>query len=323
VAEHFFASRAPGEPGLALFLNAGDPPLDQLPGILRALDAAGLDCLELAVPFPDSPTDGPVIRRSADRALAGGVGLDDVLDVVAATRPSLHRLRIALFADWSYSVRHRSLDDVLLRVTAADLDGFLLHGLPPRLRPDYRAVARYAGLPIVTTCYATSPPEVIADAAEHATAYLYLVAQYGRSGTTKAPDEVGLVRAIDALRTGTDAPIAVGFGVRTAADVARVHRLGADAAIVGTAAVAEVERIVDPAGTGAVPLGRHSSAALGDAVTEALVDLVRSLRPAAPARPTSPLELVHPAQPVRQAAVTGAGPPFTGHGSVHDWEAAR
>jgi tryptophan synthase alpha chain len=296
VAELFFGDRAPGQPGLALFLNAGDPPLDQLPGILRALDAAGLDCLELAVPFPDSPTDGLVIRRSAQRALdsPGGVGLDDVLDVVAATRPALRRLRIALFADWSYTVKHRSVDDVLLRVAAADVDGFLLHGLPPRQRDSYHAAARHAGLPIVTTCYATSAPAVVVDAAAHATAYLYLVAQYGRSGTTQAPDGTALSATIATLRALTRAPIAVGFGVRSADDVARVQRLGADAAIVGTAAVAEVER------------ARSATAAHGGCdVAEALVDLVRSLRSAP------------------QPAVTGSGPPFTGHGSVHDLEAAR
>jgi tryptophan synthase alpha chain len=218
------------------------------------------------------------------------VGLADVLDVVAATRPTLRRLRIALFADWSYTVKHRSLDDVLLRVAAADVDGFLLHGLPPRQSDTYYAAARQAGLPIVTTCYATSPPAVVADAAAHAGAYLYLVAQYGRSGTTQAPDEARLAGTIATLRTLTPAPIAVGFGIRTADDVARVHRLGADAAIVGTAVVAEVEQ---------------ARSTPGSDVAQALVKLVRSLRP------------------TRQPAVTGAGPPFTGHGSVHDLEAAR
>ncbi|HEV7758216.1 MAG TPA: tryptophan synthase subunit alpha, partial [Acidimicrobiales bacterium] len=153
------------EPGLVLFLNAGDPPLDQLPDILRALDAAGVDCLELAVPFPDSPTDGPVIRRSAQRALARGVDLDAVLDLVAATRPTLRHLRVALFADWSHTVKRLPLDDVLRRVAAAGADGFLLHGLPPRRRADYHAAAHHAGLPLVTTCYLTSPPAVVADAA--------------------------------------------------------------------------------------------------------------------------------------------------------------
>jgi tryptophan synthase alpha chain len=270
------AADRPDRPGLALFLNAGDPPLALLPDILRALDDCGLDCLELAVPFPNSPTDGPVIRRSAQRALAGGVGLDEVLELVAATRPALHHLRIALLADWSYSVKRRPLDRVVQRIADAGADGFLLHGLPPRLRADYHASAGEAGLPIVATCYRTSRPEVMADAAAQATAYLYLVAQYGRSGTTRATDETELAGAIATLKMLTPAPVAVGFGVRTAADVARVHRLGADAAIVGTAAVAEVERL-------------RTEADGGD-VAATLAELVLALRP------------------VRTPAIAGAGP---------------
>ena len=258
-----FAHRAPDRPGLAVFLNAGDPPLGVLPDVLRALDECGVDCLELAVPFPDSPTDGPVIRRSAQRALAGGVGLDEVLDVVAATRPALRHLRIALFADWSYTAKRLPTYEVVRRVADCGADGFLLHGLPPRRRPIFHQIAHDNGLPIVTTCYRSSPPTVMADAAAHATAYLYLVAQYGRSGTTRAVDATELADAIATVKALTRVPVAVGFGVRSAEDVARVHGLGADAAIVGTAAVAEVERArID-----------------GRDVTAALAELARSLRP--------------------------------------------
>ena len=260
----FFPDRGPGRPGLALFLNAGDPPLDRLPDVLRTLDDQGVDCLELAVPFPDSPTDGPVIRRSAQRALAGGVGLDEVLAVLAATRPGLRHLRIALFADWSYTAKHRPMYEVIRRVADCGADGFLLHGLPPRRRPIYHQIAHDTGLPIVTTCYRTSQPAIVAETAAHATAYLYLVAQYGRSGTTVAVDEAQLATTITAIKALTMVPVAVGFGVRTARDVARVHRLGADAAIVGTAAVDEVER----------------AQAEGRDVSEALAALVDVLRPA-------------------------------------------
>jgi tryptophan synthase alpha chain len=276
----FFPRRGPGRPGLALFLNAGDPPLDQLPDVLRTLDDRGVDCLELAVPFPDSPTDGPVIRRSARRALAGAVGLDEVLAVIAATRPALRHLRIALFADWSYTAKHRPMYEVIRRVADSGADGFLLHGLPPRRRPIYHQIAHDTGLPIVTTCYRTSRPDVVAETAAHATAYLYLVARYGRSGTTAAVDEAQLAGTITTIKALTLVPVAVGFGVRTARDVARVHRLGADAAIVGTGAVDEVERAL----------------AEGRDVGEALAALVGRLRPdRQPARRPVPVPVAVPA----------------------------
>jgi tryptophan synthase alpha chain len=242
VAEFF--PRRRGRAGLALFVNAGDPPLDVLADVVRMLDEAGVDCLELAVPFPDSVTDGPVIRRSADRALAAGVGLDETLGFVAAVRGRLRHLRIALFADWSHTVRPLSLRSTIGRVADSGADGLLVHALPPRARPAYHRAAQEAGLPVVTTCYAGSDGEVMAEAAAHVSAYLYLVAHYGRSGTAPAGGYGPLAGAIARLRDATAAPIAVGFGIRSAEDVARVHDLGADAAVVGTAAVSVVERAV-------------------------------------------------------------------------------
>ncbi|MER7491063.1 tryptophan synthase subunit alpha [Streptomyces pharetrae] len=238
----FFAGRHPNRPGLAVFANAGDPPLATLPDLAAMLDDHGVDCLELAVPFPASPTDGPVIRRSADRALAAGTTLPRVLDAVAAIRPALRRLRIALLADWSHSVKGTDLGHFARSVADAGCDALLLHGLPPRLRAAHYAAARDAALPLVTTCYAVSGPQTVSEAARHASAYVYLVAHYGRSGThtTAAPHQ--LATTLTALRAQTTSPIAVGFGIRTGADIAALGDLGADAAVVGSAGVARIEQ---------------------------------------------------------------------------------
>ncbi|MFJ6759297.1 tryptophan synthase subunit alpha [Streptomyces sp. NPDC091273] len=240
----FFTGRAPGgPPGLALFLNAGDPPLPVLHDLVLMLDQEGVDCLELAVPFPDSVTDGPVVRRSARRALeAGGADLDDVLAFIAGVRPHLAHLRIALLADWSHSLKHRDLAATTGEIASAGADGLLLHALPPRLREEHLESARAAGLPVVTTCYASSPAEVRAQAAAQAGAYLYLVAHYGRSGTAPAAGHAALAQTVTDLRAHTTSPIAVGFGVSTRQDVEAVGASGADAAIIGSAAVAAVER---------------------------------------------------------------------------------
>jgi tryptophan synthase alpha chain len=225
-----------------VFANAGDPPLAALPELAAMLDDNGVDCLELAVPFPGSVTDGPVIRRSADRALAGGTTLESVLDAVATVRPALRRLRIALLADWSHSVKGTDLGHFARSVADAGCDALLLHGLPPRLRASHYAAARGAGLPLVTTCYAVSDPQTVSEAARHASAYVYLVAHYGRSGTRAkaAPDR--LAAALTALRAETTSPVAVGFGIRTRADITALGDLGADAAVVGSAGVARIEQ---------------------------------------------------------------------------------
>ncbi|MGH3720055.1 MAG: tryptophan synthase subunit alpha [Pseudonocardiaceae bacterium] len=239
----FFADRHPGDIGLAVFLNAGDPPLDQLEDLVLQLDACRVDCLELAVPFPDSVSDGPVIRRSARRALEGGIDLDATLAFVASVRPRLSHLKIALLADWSHTARALPPREFVGRVQSAGADALLLHGLPPRLRQGYYETAHLLGQPIVSTCYATSADAVLDEAGRHGSAYLYLAAHYGKTGAGPA-DYGALAPVITALRRRTEIPIAVGFGVRDRSHLAALRDVGADAAIVGSTWVAHIERAV-------------------------------------------------------------------------------
>jgi tryptophan synthase alpha chain len=239
-ASPFFADRPADRTGLVLFLVAGDPPLDAFREIVLMMDEREVDCLELAVPFPDSPTDGPVIQESARRALDRGVDLDATLGFVESIRPELSHLKIALLADWSYSIKGTPLHDFLARVQSSGSDGLLIHGLPPRLRPEYYEAADATGLPIVTTCYATSDEAVLHDAAEHASAYIYLVSAYGRSGTVGPPDHSALVPVLETLRERSNVPIAVGFGIKDRSHVEGVGAVGADAAIIGSTCVARV-----------------------------------------------------------------------------------
>ena len=238
MSARFFAEPPPGRPGLAVFLNAGDPPLDVLRELVLRLDALKVDCLELAVPFPNSPSDGPVIRESADRALADGVDRDAVFAFVESVRPQLTHLKIALLADWSYSIKDLPVREFVERVQGAGADGLLVHGMPPRLRPAYYETAADVGQPIVTTCYSSSQPAVIEEAADNGSAYIYLVSAYGKSGTVGPPDHSALEPVLQTLRARTDIPIAVGFGVKTKSDIEALGAVGADAAIVGSACVA-------------------------------------------------------------------------------------
>lgn len=263
----FFARRAAGEPGLALFLNAGDPPLSTLGDIVQMLEELRVDCLELAVPFPDSCTDGPVIRRSAARALRTGADLAAVLGALEAVHPQLTHLRVALLIDWSHTIKPVPMPEAIARLAGCAADALLIHGLPPRLRPGYYRAAREHGVPIITTCYPRSGVAVQAHAAAHASAYLYLVAHYGRSGRRPAAGFGELAPVIGALRAQTRVPIAVGFGVRDHCDVQALAKIGADAAIIGSAGVEQVEHA----------LTQHTDP------VQALADFVQTLRPA-PAR---------------------------------------
>lgn len=232
----------PDRPGVALFLNAGDPPLDVFEELVIHLDECRVDCLELAVPFPNSASDGPVIRESATRALERGVDREAVLAFVERVRPQLSHLKIALLVDWSHSIKPMKMPEFLELVKASGSDGLLVHGLPPRLREQYYEAAEAVGQPIVTTCYATSEPEVLNEAARHGSAYIYLVAAYGRSGTVGPPDHSALKPVLKTLRDQTGVPVAVGFGVKNRGHIESLAEVGADAAIVGSACVARVAK---------------------------------------------------------------------------------
>ena len=153
----------------------------------------------------------------------------------------MQRLRIALLADWSYTVKPLGLRDFIGSIADSGADGLLIHGLPPRVRSAYYEITDALKVPIVTTCYATSSVQVKEEAVRHASAYLYLVAQYGRTGTTPAEGYEGLAAQIQSLHGYRDVPIAVGFGVKTRAHVDALRQAGADAAIIGSAFVASLE----------------------------------------------------------------------------------
>ncbi|WP_299437773.1 tryptophan synthase subunit alpha [uncultured Rhodospira sp.] len=260
----FFAHCGAGHIGLALFLNAGDPPFGLFEPLAMALDDAGVECLELAVPFPNSITDGPVVQRSARRALDNGADLNAVLAHLARLRPRLRHMKVALLADWSHTVRPVSLASFLEQVSGSGADGVLVHGLPPRQVPDLHEEAGRLSLPVVTSCYAASTPETMANAARQATAYLYLVSHYGRTGQSPPGGFAGLAPVIATLRLHCRSPIAVGFGVKAREHVTALRDAGADAAIVGSTLVARIE---DAVTSGADPVA-------------AALALVDELRPA-------------------------------------------
>ncbi len=238
----FDASRG-GHTRLALFLNAGDPSFEVSRQIVMMLDECGVDCLELAVPSTNVTTDGAVIRRSSARALKAGADLASTLLFVAALRPQLAHLKLVLMVDWR-DVRGASVGEFLRRVQQAGCDGLLLYGTPPRVRPAYYETAHRRGMPIVATCFVRSSPTIMREAAANASAYLYLVSHYGTGEGAARPDPAVLAPAISALRALTRAPIAIGFGIRTVADVRAVAHAGADAAIVGGAGVACLEAAI-------------------------------------------------------------------------------
>jgi tryptophan synthase alpha chain len=237
IAEVLAACRARGRTALVAYLTAGDPSLDLTPALVRAAVDAGADLVELGVPFSDPMADGPVLQRSAVRAVAAGTTLPRILEAVVDLRREL-RTPVVLFGYYNPFFRY-GVEAISRDAAAAGVDGLLCVDLPPEEAGDLRAAAERAGLDLIALLAPTTPPSRIRRIAEGASGFLYLVSVLGvTGGRATLPAELpGLVASV---REVTTLPVGVGFGVQSPEQAAWVAGF-ADAVIVGSALARVVE----------------------------------------------------------------------------------
>ena len=242
IAQRFAALREKGEMGLVAFITAGDPSLAVSESIALALAEAGVDVIELGVPFSDPLADGPVIQRSSERALRAGTTLSGVLELAARIRRKSD-VSLVLFSYYN-PVLQMGLDRFAERAAAAGIDGVLITDMTPEESGDYRRAARAHELDTVFLAAPTSPDERLKRIAEVSTGFLYVVSRTGVTGTRDSlPEDLpALVRRV---RSVTSLPLAIGFGISLPGQVSVLGGL-ADAAVVGSALVQEVERAATP-----------------------------------------------------------------------------
>ena len=230
---------------LTLFLNAGDPDWQTTADTLLALDQAGVDWVELCVPYANPFTDGAVIRASHQRALLSGMDLAQVLQQLATLRSQL-RMKVALMADWSHSVQAIGLSALVEQSKRAGVNALLLHGMPPRQHAAWIAACQAGQLPRVLTLYPDTP---LATQDWHNIAFIYLVTRYGRAGTAPVGSQIEaqegkaqaaaernemLTQCVLRIRQHTPAPVFFGFGINTPADAAHAAACGAEGVIIGS-----------------------------------------------------------------------------------------
>jgi tryptophan synthase alpha chain len=193
--------------------------------------------IELGVPFSDPVADGPTIQRSSERALRAGTTLEGVLDLVAAVRRRSD-VPLVLFSYFN-PVLQMGLAQFADRASAAGADGVLITDLTPEESGEYRKIVGARGLDTIYLAAPTSPDERLALIASVTTGFLYLISRTGVTGAqnTLPEDLPALVRRVHRV---TSLPIAVGFGVSLPGQVSVLGGL-ADAAVVGSALVAEIE----------------------------------------------------------------------------------
>ncbi|WP_028006433.1 tryptophan synthase subunit alpha [Solimonas flava] len=240
LAARFERLRAAGRKALIPYITAGDPQPDVTVGLMHALVRGGADVIELGVPFSDPMADGPTIQLACERALKYGTGLWQILDMVAEFRRSDADTPVVLMG-YLNPVEMRGLEAFAARARAAGVDGVLLVDLAVEEAPDYLPTLRAHGLDCIFLLAPTSPPARIEAIAREASGYLYYVSLKGVTGAATL-DVASVAAKVAEIRRHTGLPVAVGFGIRDAASARAVGGV-ADGVVVGSALVAEIERL--------------------------------------------------------------------------------
>jgi len=239
IADVFANLKQQGKKGLIPFITAGDPDLATTEQLLIALSKAGATLIELGVPFSDPMADGPVIQRASERALKHSFGLQDILDTAARARKQIDT-PIILFSYYNPLLQF-GLQRLAQAVSEAGVDGVLVTDLTPEESGEFEATLREHDLDMIFLVAPTSTDERLRLVAEHASGFIYAVSRAGVTGTREKVS-VEAEKLVNRVRQFSSLPVAVGFGISNAAQVADVHRY-ADAVVVGSAIVAEMERL--------------------------------------------------------------------------------
>ena len=229
--------------GFIPFIVAGDPNLATTKDLIFLLAESGASVIELGVPFSDPVADGETIQASAERALRNGIGVKDVLETVAEVRIAGCETPIILFSYFN-PILQFGLEKFAVEAKQSGADGILITDLIAEEAEDFRQILAEKDLALIMLAAPTSSDERLKRICDKASGFVYAVS---RAGVTGARSDLSsdAETLVERLRKYTDLPIAVGFGISTAVQMKEVCRY-ADAAVIGSAIVKEIERSREP-----------------------------------------------------------------------------
>jgi tryptophan synthase alpha chain len=245
IDRRFAALKEEGRPALVTFVTAGDPDHDTSLAILKALPKAGADVIEIGMPFSDPMADGPAIQASGLRALRNGQTLTKTLGMVRRFREQDSDTPVVLMGYYNpiYSYgNERFLRDA----REAGVDGLIVVDLPPEEDDELCIPALASGLNFIRLATPTTDDRRLPAVLANTSGFVYYVSILGITGTA-APDATRVTEAVTRIKRHTILPVAVGFGVRTAAQAQAIGR-AADGVVVGSALVDAVKGSLDEKG---------------------------------------------------------------------------
>jgi tryptophan synthase alpha chain len=225
-----------GRKALIPFITAGDPDVALTLPLMHTLVEAGADIIELGVPFSDPMADGPTIQRASERALAKGMTLRKVLELVVAFRATDAKTPVVLMG-YANPIEAMGLEKFALAASGAGVDGVLVVDYPPEEAAAFGAAMKAHGMDPIFLLAPTSTVTRIEQVASIASGYVYYVSLAGVTGSGALNVEA-VAERLPLIRQKTGLPVGVGFGIRDAATAARI----ADAVVVGSRIIEEIEK---------------------------------------------------------------------------------
>ncbi|MBN1254944.1 MAG: tryptophan synthase subunit alpha [Deltaproteobacteria bacterium] len=237
IEQRFNILKEKGEKALVIYITAGDPSLEQTKEIALGLDAAGVDCLEIGVPFSDPTADGPIIQAASQRALKNGTTLAAILAMIESIRKT-SEIPIVLFGYYNPILSYGP-ERFAARAKEAGVDGILVVDLPPEEAAELRQYTDPKGIDFISLIAPTTNTERVKRIASHATGFLYYISITGVTGTAK-PQVEEVAKDIKRIRTVTELPLVVGFGISTPQQAKEIAPF-ADGIVIGSAVVRMID----------------------------------------------------------------------------------
>lgn len=244
IDDTFARLKKTGKKAFVSYVMAGDPDFDTALEIVRGLPGAGVDVIELGLPFTDPMADGPTIQLAGQRALEAGMTLDRTLELARAFRQQDDTTPIVLMGYYN-PIFSQGVDTFLSKAMDAGIDGLIVVDLPPEEDSELCIPAQQAGLNFIRLATPTTDAKRLPKVLQNTSGFVYYVSITGITGAAEAKaTDVG--PEVAQIKASTDLPVIVGFGIKTPEAAATVASV-ADGAVVGSAIVERIGRGDAPA----------------------------------------------------------------------------
>ena len=235
----FSELQAAGKKAFVAYVMAGDPDYEKSLEVVKGLPGAGVDIIELGLPFTDPMADGPTIQLAGQRALEGGQTLQKTLDLATEFRKTDDTTPIVLMGYYN-PIYNRGVDKFLVDAKAAGIDGLIVVDLPPEEDEELCIPAQAAGLNFIRLATPTTDDKRLPKVLQNTSGFLYYVSITGITGAAEA-QTTDVAPEVARIKAATDIPVIVGFGINTPEKAEAVASVS-DGAVVGSAIVSRIAR---------------------------------------------------------------------------------